>query len=95
MESDMTQLEIEFELIKCLRENIEECEEEVPELDGGTSVFSGIAGFDSLRALEVLVSLEDAVGCELPPGKIFTKEPAGTDTIADLVRAIDKVINDG
>lgn len=91
----MTQLEIEFELIKCLRENIEECEEEVPELDGGTSVFSGIAGFDSLRALEVLVSLEDAVGCELPPEKIFTKEPAGTDTIADLVRAIDKVINDG
>ncbi|NQY88653.1 MAG: acyl carrier protein [Colwellia sp.] len=89
----MTQLEIEFELIKCLRENIEECEEEVPELDGSTSVFNGIAGFDSLRALEVLVSLEDAIGCELPPEKVFTKEPTGTDTIADLACAIKKIVN--
>jgi len=89
----MTQLEIQLELIRCLQENIEECEDEVPELKEDTPVFKGIAGFDSLRALEVLISLEDSVGCDLPPEKVFIKKPSGTDTIKDLACAIDKIVN--
>jgi acyl carrier protein len=89
----MTQLEIELELIKCIQENIEECEDEIPELNENTSIFDGIAGFDSLRALEVLISLEDAVGCDLPPEKVFTKIPAGSENIRDVAKAVNKIVN--
>ena len=86
-------IQIEMELIKCLQENIEECGDDVPEINENTSLFSGIADFDSLRALEVLVSLGDVVGCELPPEKVFTKSPAGSENIRDLASAINKIVN--
>lgn len=90
----MDMIQIEMELIKCIQENIEECGDDVPELNEGTSLFSGIAGFDSLRAIEVLISLEDAVGCDLPPESVFTKDPSGTESIRDLACAISKLVND-
>ena len=89
----MNMIQIEMELIKCIKNNIDECGDDIPELDENTSVFEGIPGFDSLRAIEVLVSLEDAVGCELPPEKIFTKKPPGTESIRDLARAVNKIVN--
>ncbi len=89
----MNMIQIEMELINCIKNNIEECGDEIPELDGNTPVFDGIAGFDSLRAIEVLVSLEDSVGCELPIEKVFTKKPPGTDNIRDMANAINKIVN--
>jgi acyl carrier protein len=91
----MTQLEIELELIKCLQENIEECEDEIPELNESTGIFSGIAGFDSLRILEVLLSLEDVVGCELPYEKVFNQIPTGSESIRDFSLAVNKIVNYG
>jgi acyl carrier protein len=89
----MNMIQIEMELIKCIKDNIEECGDDIPDLDESTSIFEGIAGFDSLRAIEVLVTLEDAVGCELPLEKVFTKKPPGTENIRDLASAINKIVN--
>jgi len=83
--------QIELEIINCIKSNIEESGEDIPSITGSTQVFTGISGFDSLRAIEVLVDLEEVFGCELPPEKVFIKKPPGTDNVTDLAKAVHKI----
>jgi len=84
--------QIELEIINCIKVNIEDSGEEIPDINKKTGVFTGIAGFDSLRAIEVLISLEEVFGCELPPEKVFTKKPPGTDDIGDVAKAVQNIV---
>jgi acyl carrier protein len=86
---------IELEIINCIKGNIEDSGDEVPEINRGTGVFTGIAGFDSLRAIEVLISLEEVFDCELPPEKVFVKKPPGTDDIGDVAKAVQNIVSKG
>lgn len=87
--------EIEQLVIDCIRQNIEDSEEEIPEITPTTGVFTGIAGFDSLRAIEVLVSLEDKLGKELSPDDVFVKKPPGSDRVCDMAGAIKAIVDEG
>ncbi len=86
--------QFEQEVITQLSLNLEDSQDEVPVMTGRTGIFTGIAGFDSLRAIEVLVALEAVFNRELPPEKIFVKKPTSETTVRDVAEAI-KVIVDG
>jgi len=86
--------EIEQLVIDCIRQNIADSDEEIPEITPTTGVFTGIAGFDSLRAIEVLVTLEDKLMKELPPDNIFVSKPAGSDRVCDIAKAIKAVVDE-
>ncbi len=83
---------VEEKVIECISQNIVESGGEVPAIKGSTSMFSEIAGFDSLRAIEVLIALEDYFKCELPLEKIFTKEPPGSECVNDIVQAVNRLV---
>lgn len=83
--------QLELEIIKCIKSNIEESGDEAPKIDRNTEILSGIPDFDSLRAIEVLIDLEDIFECELPPEKVFTRIPSGTDKISDLAKAVHNI----
>ena len=85
--------QIEYEVINCVRTNLKNSGDEVPEIDRDTELFNGISGFDSLRAIEVLVGLEDVFQRELPPENVFIKDLPGTDTIGDVAKAIKKIVD--
>jgi acyl carrier protein len=85
--------QIEEKIIKCIKNNMKESGDEVPEINQSTGILTGISGFDSLRAIEVLIDLEDIFNCELPPEKVFIKIPAGTDNINDLAKAVQKIVD--
>lgn len=87
--------ELEDLVIDCIKQNIEDSEEEIPEITSTTGVFTGIAGFDSLRAIEVLVTLEDKLGKELSPDNIFVSKPAGSDRVCDIAKAIKAALDEG
>jgi acyl carrier protein len=87
--------EIEQLVIACIRQNIEDSDEEVPDITPTTGVFTGIAGFDSLRAIEVLVSLEDMFSRELSPENVFVKKPPGSDRVCDIANAIKAIVDEG
>jgi acyl carrier protein len=86
---------IEQLVIDCIRQNIADSEEEIPEIMPTTVVFTGIPGFDSLRAIEVLVSLEDKLGKELSPDDVFVKKPPGSDRVCDMASAIKAIVDEG
>lgn len=82
--------QIELTIIKCIQSNIEESGDDVPEITKSTSVLSGgIPGFDSLRAIEVLIDLEVEFDCELPPEDVFKN---GTENITDLAKAVQVIV---
>lgn len=89
---DLTQFE--HEVITQISLNLTDSQDEVPIITGSTGVFSGISGFDSLRAIEVLVALETIYEHELPPEKVFFKKPASSTTINDMAKAIKKIIEE-
>ena len=84
--------QIELEIINCIKTNIVDSGEVVPEINRGTGVLTGIEGFDSLRAIEVLIGLEEVFNCELPPDKVFVKKPPGTEDIGDLAKALQNIV---
>lgn len=81
--------QIELEIIDCIKKNIEESGDAVPEITRGTGVLTGIPGFDSLRAIEVLIDLEEVFECELPPEDVFND---GADNIGDLAKAVHSIV---
>lgn len=85
--------ELEDLVITCIQQNIEDSDEEAPEITRTTGVFTGISGFDSLRAVEVLVTLEEKLGKELPPEHVFVSEPAGSDRVCDIANAIKTIVD--
>ena len=84
--------QIELVVINSIRDNLEDSGDEVPEINIDTELFNGGFGIDSLRAIEVLVGLEDVFKHELPLDKVFVKDPSGTDTIADIAVAIKEIV---
>ena len=84
--------QIELVVINSIRVNLEDSGDEVPEINRDTELFNGGFGVDSLRAIEVLVGLEDVFEHELPPDKVFVKDPSGTDTIGDIAVAIKEIV---
>ena len=89
----MEMKQLELQLINCIKSNIEQSGDDIPDISGATVIQDGIPGFDSLRAIEVLIELEEELGCELPPEKIFTNNPQEQDTIQDMVKAIMNIVN--
>ena len=87
---DMRQLELK--LIDCIKMNIEQSGDEIPDISIDTVMQDGIPGFDSLRAIEVLIDLESELECELPPEKIFVKKPPEKDSIQDVAKAVMNII---
>lgn len=91
----MEMKQIELELINCIKSNIEDSSDKVPEIISETVLLDDLEGFgfDSLRAIEVLIDLEDVFKCELPHEKIFLKNPPEKDTIEDIAKAIKNVVD--
>lgn len=89
----MEMKQLELKLIDCIRANIEESGDDIPNILGNTVLQDGIPGFDSLRAIEVLIELESELGCELPPEKVFVKKPPEKDTIQDVAKAIMNIVD--
>ncbi len=85
--------QIVHEVVNCIRANLKDSGDEVPEINRDTELLKGISGFDSLRAIEVLVELEDIFKHELPPEKVFIKDPPGTDTICDVAASIKEIVD--
>ena len=86
--------EIEAIVINCILTNLRNSNESAPSVTPSTAPLSDIAGFDSLRVLEVLIDIEEVLGCDLPPEKVFAG-PNPTDTnIASIAEAIKKVKED-
>ncbi|WP_086930224.1 acyl carrier protein [Agarilytica rhodophyticola] len=83
--------ELENAVILCLQENLELSGEPVPPITKHTKPASDLSGFDSLRTIEVLISLEDKVGCDLPPDKLFAGKKFEELTVSSIAQAIDKV----
>lgn len=88
----MEMKQLELKLIDCIKTNIEQSGDEVPEITLDTAIQDDIPGFDSLRAIEVLIELESELDCELPPEKVFLKKPPERDTIEDMAKAIFKIV---
>ncbi|MBT2970507.1 MAG: acyl carrier protein [Candidatus Thiodiazotropha sp. (ex Ctena orbiculata)] len=83
--------EIEDIVIQCLKENLELSGEAVTTITRSTKPANELSGFDSLRTLEVLISIEEKLGCELPPEKVFTGIKYDDLTVSMLAKAIDEV----
>jgi len=83
--------ELENIVIECLKENLELSGEAVPLITKNTKPACDLSDFDSLRAIEVLVSIEEKVGCDLPPDKIFFDKKFDDITVSSIAEAIDKV----
>lgn len=86
--------EIEQQLLQCIKENLEESKNEIPTLEANTEIFTAIDGFDSLRAIEILIKMESVLGCELPFERVFNKKPAGSDKICDAAEAIYSLVHE-
>lgn len=83
--------ELEDFVIQCLKENLELSGEPVPEITKSTKPATDLSGFDSLRAIEVLIALEEKIGCDLPPEKVFSNQKFEDITVSSLVSAIDTI----
>lgn len=83
--------ELQKVVIECLRENLKLSGEEIPLITKNTKPACDLSGFDSLRTIEVLVALEEKIGCDLPPDKIFSAIKYEDATVSAITIAIDKV----
>ena len=80
--------ELEQVVIDCLIENLELSGEAVPPITTATRPACDISGFDSLRTIEILVALEEKVGCDLPPDKMFSGRQLDDFTVSTIARSI-------
>lgn len=80
------------EILKCLLDAITDVQvasgRSPDGIDTSTDVFGGIEGFDSLNALEVLVTASAKVEDELPDELLARKEDGSPLTVGDLVDRI-------
>ena len=83
--------EIEDVVIHCIKDNLELSGESVVPITKNTKPARDLKGFDSLRTLEVIVSIEEKIGCELPHDKIFSGKKIEDITVTSIANAIDEV----
>ncbi|SEL65634.1 acyl carrier protein [Nitrosovibrio tenuis] len=83
--------ELEIIVIQCLRENLELSGDPIPIITSSTKPAHDFIGFDSLRTIEVLISIEEKVGCELPPEKIFSDKRFEDITVSSIANAIYQI----
>ncbi|MGH1432556.1 MAG: hypothetical protein ACRBB4_15745 [Neptuniibacter sp.] len=86
--------QLESEIISQISLNLEDSKEKVPVITGSTGVFKGISGFDSLRAMELLVTLESVYDQEFLPEKVFVRRPPSATTVSDMAKAMQKIIEE-
>lgn len=79
-------------IIDCLKENLELSGELVPHITRETKPALDFEGFDSLRTIEVIVSLEDKLECDLPLKKVFKNKGFEEISVKDMVKVIDELI---
>lgn len=91
----MSESELEEIVIACLQENLELSGEAVPVISGDTKPATDLDGFDSLRTLEVLISIEEQLDCELTPDKIFSVLKLEDITVRAMATAIQKIKQEG
>ncbi len=60
-------------------------EREMDEIDPATPLFGTGLGLDSVDALELVVSVEDAFGVRIPDGAVARRTMRTLDTLADYV----------
>lgn len=63
----MTPEHIKTALVQALTENQQCSGRSVPEIRDDTCPIGGLAGFDSLNAIEVAIALSGSLGCEISP----------------------------
>jgi len=83
--------DVEQHLMSCIRSNIEESGGDAPAISRDTGIQDEIAGFDSLRAIEVLIELEAEFDCELPPEKVLSKTRED-NTVANVSQNILNIL---
>ncbi|TVZ39759.1 acyl carrier protein [Alteromonadaceae bacterium 2753L.S.0a.02] len=88
----MTNEALEQVVIDCLKENLELSGEPVPPITRDTKPALDLGGFDSLRTLEVVVSLEEKLECDLPPEKLFENKKLEDVSVKGIAHAIDEII---
>lgn len=88
----MTNEELEQVIIDCLKDNFELSGESVPPITRYTKPALELGGFDSLRTIEVIVTLEDKLECDLPPEKIFENTKLENISIEGIAQAIGEII---
>lgn len=86
--------ELEKVVIGCFRENLELSGEEIPPISESTRPACDLKGFDSLRAIEVLFSIENKLGGDLPPDKVFSTIKFEDATVSAITEAIAKLIKE-
>ena len=79
-------------VIDCLKENLELSDEPVPLITPHTKPASDLNGFDSLRTIEVIISLEEKLNCDLPLEKIVGSKKFEEVSVKDIAQTIDKLI---
>ncbi len=67
-----------------LRERLR-VEREMDEIDSATPLFGTGLGLDSVDALELVVSVEDAFAVRIPDGAVARRTMRTLDTLADYV----------
>ncbi len=80
--------QIEQNIIIYIKTNLENSQDPIPTITRDTSPLDDISGFDSLRAIEVLIDLEEVFQCELPPEKIFASPQHQSNTVREIAKAI-------
>jgi len=88
----MSTEELERIIIDCLKENLELSGEPVPPIDRNTKPASDLGGFDSLRTIEVVVTLEEKLECDLPPEKLFEDKKFDDISVKGIALAIEDLI---
>lgn len=90
----MSEINIEEIVIRCIRENLEYSDEPVPAITGDTKPSCDLAGFDSLRTIEVLMNIEEKLGHEIHAEKLLFNNNYEEITVSMLARAIEDAIKE-
>jgi len=85
--------EIQIIVVECIKNNFELSGEPLPPIIETTNLICDLEGFDSMRTLEVLVSIEEKIGCELPPDKIFSDSNPDGVTVSSISAEIFRLMS--
>lgn len=88
----MEKLEIIEKLIYLLKLFQDISGEEEVEISKSTNPFDDLPGFDSYRAIEITIEIQQALNCDKISEDVFLKNPQ--KTIEGYATTIEKVLND-